>query len=81
MTGTIRSTSPQRPDDVVGEWPDAGAAGVDGAAGRAREALTGWSSATAFERSRVLGDAAARLAAVADDLAGLLVREVGKPIT
>jgi len=40
----IVSTSPQRPEDVVGEWPDAGAAGVE----------------SAIERARLLGAAARR---------------------
>jgi len=80
VRGTIRSTSPQRPDDVVGEWPDTGAEGVDRAARRAREAFPGWSRATAFERSRVLRDAAGRLASRGEEMAALMVREVGKPI-
>jgi alpha-ketoglutaric semialdehyde dehydrogenase len=80
LNETIRSTSPQRPGDVVGEWPDSGSAGVAGAVDRASAALATWSHATAFERSRSLGEAATRLRGAADDIAALMVREVGKPI-
>ncbi len=81
MTDVIRSTSPQHPSDVVGEWPDAGAPGVGAAVERGRVVAAGWRGATAFERSRALRDAASRLAEDANGLASLMVREVGKPVT
>src|SRR5204863_8356166 len=58
-----------------------GKAGVHAAIERGRAAMEEWRGATAFERSRALRDAAARLAAAAEEMAALMVREVGKPIT
>jgi aldehyde dehydrogenase (NAD+) len=81
LAESIRSTSPQRPDDVVGEWPDSGASGAGRAITAARTAAQAWSATLASERSRVLDEAADRLAAGAEDLAALVVREVGKPVT
>jgi aldehyde dehydrogenase (NAD+) len=81
MSGVIRSASPQRPGDVVGEWPDAGASWVAAAVERSRAALDSWRTEAAFERTRVLRDAAARLRTSAEEMADLMVREVGKPVT
>ncbi|MFL5796832.1 MAG: aldehyde dehydrogenase family protein [Actinomycetota bacterium] len=81
MTDVVRSSSPQHPGDLVGEWPDDGAAGVNAAVEPGRAAASGWRATSAFERSRELRDAATRLAADSEDLTTLMVREVGKPIT
>jgi aldehyde dehydrogenase (NAD+) len=73
---TIVSTSQQRPDDVLGEWPDAGAEGVERAIASARAAADGWRRATAHERGAALHVAAGGLDAHADELTDLIVREV-----
>ena len=78
---TIVSTSPQHPGDVVGEWPDEGAAGIEKAIERARSAAAGWRARTAHERGAVLDAAAERIGERAGELADLMVREVGKPLS
>ncbi len=77
---TIRSISPQRPTEVIGEWPDVGVSGVEAAISRAGAAREGWARVTAFDRSRVLRLAADRMETDAGALADLMVREVGKPV-
>ena len=77
----LRSTSPQQPDDVVGEWPDGGREAVEAAASRASRASHEWSSVRAADRGRALAEAADRMSSDARGLADLMVREVGKPIT
>jgi alpha-ketoglutaric semialdehyde dehydrogenase len=81
MIPLIRSASPQRPQDVVGEWPVGGPADVHAAVERGRAALPGWRTASAFVRSRTLHDAATSVAHASDDIVELMVREVGKPVT
>jgi alpha-ketoglutaric semialdehyde dehydrogenase len=78
---TIVSTSPQRPDDVVGEWPDAGAAGAARAIHAARRAAEAWRRTTAHERGAALRAAADRLDARAEEFTELVIREVGKPVS
>lgn len=76
----IESRSPQAPSDLVIEVPAAGADEVARAVERARPAQRGW-AADAAARSAALAGAAERLAAAAGELAELVVREVGKPVT
>jgi alpha-ketoglutaric semialdehyde dehydrogenase len=78
---TIVSRSPQRPGDVVGEWPDVGAAGAERAIEVARAAAEGWRRTTALERGATLHAAADRLESRAEELTHLLIREVGKPVS
>jgi aldehyde dehydrogenase (NAD+) len=66
---------------VVGEWADIGAVGVARAVADAASLRTQWGNATGFDRGQVLQTAAERMQADADDLANLVMREVGKPIT
>jgi aldehyde dehydrogenase (NAD+) len=74
---TIISRSPHDPSDIVVET----AAGDPvAAATAARTAQHDWSRRPAAERSAALTTAADRIAAAADELAGLIVREVGKPL-
>lgn len=81
LTGlTIRSISPQRPTEVVGEWQDIGVSGVEAAISRAGAAREDWARLTAFDRSRVLRLAADHMETDAVGLADLMVREVGKPV-
>jgi aldehyde dehydrogenase (NAD+) len=78
---TIVSRSPQRPDDVVGEWPDAGTAGAEDAIDASRAAAVGWRRRTAQERGAALYAAADRLESRAHEFAELVIREVGKPVS
>ena len=57
-TMILRSTSPQHPDDVVGEWQDGGTKAVAAATARAFGASRAWSSLRAAERGRALAEAA-----------------------
>jgi alpha-ketoglutaric semialdehyde dehydrogenase len=76
----IVSVSPQDPSDVVVSAPDSSASDVAAAVERAREAGTGWARGTAAARSAALHAGAAALESAADDVAALVVREVGKPV-
>ena len=75
---TIISRSPQHPSDIVVETSAGDGAG---AVEKARTAQRDWARRPAAERSAALTSAADRLAAAADDLAALVVREVGKPLS
>ena len=77
----IRSSSPTCPDDVVLEVPATGADEVHRAVARAREARSAWGSGPAAVRANALSSAADAVAGAAQELAGLMVREVGKPLT
>jgi len=76
----ITSTSPHRPDDIVVSVAAAEPAAVRAAAEAARKAQADWLDAGAAERAQALGQAADAVQAVAQELAGLAVREVGKPL-
>jgi acyl-CoA reductase-like NAD-dependent aldehyde dehydrogenase len=77
----LESRSPQRPDDLVVEVPDAGAEAVAEAVELARAAAGAWAAASALERSAALVAAADALAGAAGEVTDLMVREVGKPVT
>jgi alpha-ketoglutaric semialdehyde dehydrogenase len=77
----LQSRSPQRPDDLVVEVPEADPAAVASAAARARPAAAAWAATSALERSAALAAAADALAAASGELTDLVVREVGKPVT
>ncbi|HYT26308.1 MAG TPA: aldehyde dehydrogenase family protein, partial [Actinomycetota bacterium] len=79
-TQTIESRSPQDPSDVVATVPDSGTDAVARAVRRAREAARGWAATPAVQRASMLNAAADRLAAAHDEVSGLVVREVGKPV-
>ncbi|MDX6256712.1 MAG: hypothetical protein QOJ11_3046 [Frankiales bacterium] len=65
---------------VVGVLPVAGSTEVDDAISLARKASAGWSRTPPGARGVVLAAAADRVAAVADELALLTTREMGKPL-
>jgi acyl-CoA reductase-like NAD-dependent aldehyde dehydrogenase len=65
---------------IVGTVPVAGAAEVGEAVAVARKAFAGWSRTAPGERGAALAAAADRVAAVADELALLTTREMGKPL-
>ena len=77
----VSSTSPQRPDDVVVVVPETRPDDVAKAATASREAQREWASAPAASRATALDAAANDVAAAADELTALVVREVGKPRT
>ncbi|GGJ78373.1 aldehyde dehydrogenase [Pilimelia anulata] len=72
----VSSTSPQRPDDVVVTVGEGDAAA---AVRRARPAQRDWAAAEPAARAAALAGLADAVAA--SDLAALIVREVGKPVT
>ena len=77
----IISRSPQNPDDVIASVAPASAADVDAAFAKARAAQKQWWAMGAAARAAALHAAGEALAARADDVAMLAMREVGKPIT
>jgi len=76
----IKSYSPHAPEDLVVEAPVTGAEDVAKAFTHARAAQAAWSRGPAAARAQALSDAADAVAAAADELTGLTVREVGKPL-
>src|SRR3954469_701559 len=76
----ITSVSPQRPGDVVADEPAMAADDVAKAADHAREAQREWTATPAPARAQALHRAAEAVAAHADELTALMVREVGKPV-
>lgn len=74
------SRSPYHPDDLVVAAPASDAEQVAEAVSVATRAAREWRATPAPARARALGDAASGLGAAADDLAELIVREVGKPV-
>ncbi|GIF22731.1 aldehyde dehydrogenase (NAD+) [Actinoplanes tereljensis] len=77
---TIESRSPQSPSDLVVSVPDTAPETVVVAAGTARAAAADWARGPAHARTAALHACAEVLAAAADELTGLVVREVGKPV-
>ncbi|MFB7908981.1 aldehyde dehydrogenase family protein [Kitasatospora sp. NPDC056076] len=77
---TITSYNPADPTDLVVAVEAPGAEAVRAAVGRARAAQDGWLAAGAGARSAALGRIAEAVEAHAEELAALIVREVGKPL-
>ncbi|MFB6890962.1 aldehyde dehydrogenase family protein [Kitasatospora sp. NPDC056327] len=77
---TIRSYNPADPADLVAEAPRPGAEAVLATVDRARTAQAGWLAAGAGGRSAALTRIAEAIETHAEELAELVVREVGKPI-
>jgi alpha-ketoglutaric semialdehyde dehydrogenase len=78
---TFTSVNPHNPADVLGEWQQAGQAEAEAAVGRAAAAAAGWREVPAAARGKALSDAAAALEQRSEQITGLVVREVGKPVT
>ena len=78
MTATFRSVNPARPDDVVGEYPQHGAADVDAAVARAAEAQRAWAARPVPARADVVAAAGAVVARDKQALTALVSREAGK---
>lgn len=79
MTTTIESRSPQDPSDVVLSVPEAGREEVGRAVERARATAATWARTPAPARAGALDACASALQAAAQEVADLVVREVGKP--
>ncbi len=78
---TFTSVNPHDPADVLGEWDTAGAAGAGAAVTRAQAAARIWRDTPGAARARALGEAAAELERRAEEITGLVIREVGKPVS
>jgi aldehyde dehydrogenase (NAD+) len=78
---TYTSRNPADPSDVLLQFPAPGAFAAVDAVERARAAQPGWLGGGAAARSAALGAVATALETAASELAGLAVREVGKPLT
>jgi acyl-CoA reductase-like NAD-dependent aldehyde dehydrogenase len=76
----VSSTSPQNPADEVVRTADVTPEGVLAAAERARAAAADWARRPAGQRGAALASIADAVQAHADELATLIVREVGKPV-
>jgi aldehyde dehydrogenase (NAD+) len=81
VSAEIVSRNPADPDDVVLTVAPSGGIEIDRAVGLARGAAGAFAASPAAARGEALRSAADALAARADELAGLVVREVGKPLT
>ena len=77
----LKSINPHQPSDVIGEFKETGHRGVEEAVARAREAFLEWSEQPAANRGGALAQMANELEERAEELAQLVVREVGKPIS
>lgn len=77
---TFKSINPHQPTDVVGEFEASGPEGVDRAVSRAREAFSEWRAQPASVRGGALSGMADDLEGRTEEVARLMVREVGKPI-
>jgi alpha-ketoglutaric semialdehyde dehydrogenase len=77
----IESFNPDRPDDVVLRVDPAGGVGVDRAVSRASAAARGFAELPSTARGDALRLAADALEPRLEEVAHLLTREVGKPIT
>ena len=75
----ITSTSPQNPSDVVASAPEVSAEEMVNIIARSRAAQKEW-GANAMTRSNALRESANALRTHSQELADLIVREVGKPI-
>lgn len=79
--GVVESRSPHQPEDLVVQTGVTTAGGVRSAVEAARAEQKAWAARPAAERSAALSASADAVAAAADELTGLVVREVGKPVT
>lgn len=78
MTETFTSTSPARPAEIIGTYPEATTADVDAAVERAAVAQRAWTRVPVPERGERIAAVGAVLASRKPALADLVAREVGK---
>ncbi|MGH2557078.1 MAG: aldehyde dehydrogenase family protein, partial [Actinomycetota bacterium] len=77
---TVTSINPHRPSDVVHRFEAADPTAVSAAVDRASRAYEDWRGQPASVRGQSLARIADEMERRASELAGLVVREVGKPI-
>jgi acyl-CoA reductase-like NAD-dependent aldehyde dehydrogenase len=81
VTGrTYERRNPSTPSEIVGHFPDSGAADARVAAEAAHAAFAGWSARRGAERSEVLAAAAGLAHERTDEIARDVTRETGKPL-
>ncbi|WP_211588570.1 aldehyde dehydrogenase family protein [Allorhizocola rhizosphaerae] len=80
MTSTYLSTNPAKLDDVVLDVSLCAQSGLKAAAGEAKRAQRAWADLPAPVRGQVIANIGALVEANAEALAGLVTREIGKPI-
>jgi RHH-type proline utilization regulon transcriptional repressor/proline dehydrogenase/delta 1-pyrroline-5-carboxylate dehydrogenase len=78
-TEFVPSTNPARPSQVIGYWARATVREAEAAVAAAQAAQPGWARVSAYDRARVLDNAADLMEARRYDLAALMVLEAGKP--
>ncbi len=78
---TFTSVNPHDPADVLGRWEQADSVEADAAVGRATKAAQVWRDVPGAARAKALSDAASAIEQQATEVADLVVREVGKPVT
>jgi len=78
---TFTSVNPHDPADAIGEWEAAGEPEADAVVGRALRAARVWRDTPGPARATALGEAASALEQRAAQVTGLVVREVGKPLS
>jgi alpha-ketoglutaric semialdehyde dehydrogenase len=76
---TFDSTNPARPAEVIGTYPEHGAADVDRAVAVAAEAQRAWARVPVPARAEIIAAAGDVLADRKSELADLVSRECGKP--
>ena len=74
-------TNPANPSEVLGTTPKSGAAETERAIDAAARALPGWKATLPSARGAILLEAADAIRSRADELAELMAREVGKPMS
>src|SRR3712207_3738338 len=74
-------TNPANPSEVLGTTPKSGRAETERAIEAAAEAFQGWKATLPSERGAILSKAADIIESRMDELAQLMAREVGKPMT
>ena len=78
---TFEDRNPADERDLIGEFPDSGAADVDAAVAAVKAAWPAWAAASPEVRANVLFKAADVMARRADEIAAELTREEGKTLT
>ncbi|MGH2544250.1 MAG: aldehyde dehydrogenase family protein, partial [Ardenticatenaceae bacterium] len=81
LSGKERAIINPATEEVIEHVPEAGPEDVDVAVGAARRAFQGWSRTDPDEKARILRDGIARIKAEGKEIAELLTREQGKPLS
>jgi aldehyde dehydrogenase (NAD+) len=79
-TGTLEVID-SNTEEVIGTIPEGTVEDVDRAVTAAAEAFPGWAATSAEERGKLLGRAAEALGARTDEIARIIAREVGMPLS